>query len=37
MDDLVRRIETLEHHAFRQEQAFRRVIDLLEAKATGRA
>ena len=34
-DNLARRIEHLEHHAFRQEQAFKRVIDLLEANATG--
>jgi len=34
-DDLVRRIEQLERHAFRQEQAFKRVMDLLEANATG--
>jgi putative secretion ATPase (PEP-CTERM system associated) len=30
-DDLMRRIEMLERSALRQEQAFRRVIDLLEA------
>lgn len=30
-DDMMRRIETLERSALRQEQAFRRVIDLLEA------
>jgi hypothetical protein len=35
-DDLVRRIEQLERHAFRQEQVFKRVMDLLEANATGR-
>lgn len=35
-DELVRRIEQLERHAFRQEQVFRRVMDLLEANATGR-
>jgi hypothetical protein len=35
-DDLVRRIERLEGHAFRQEQVFKRVMDLLEANATGR-
>ena len=34
--DLVRRIEALERHAFRQEQAFKRVMDLMEANATGR-
>ncbi|OIQ65542.1 hypothetical protein GALL_528970 [mine drainage metagenome] len=34
-DDLVRRIEQLERHAFRQEQVFKRVMDLLEANATG--
>ena len=36
-DDLVRRIEQLERHAFRQEQVFKRVMDLLEANATGQA
>jgi general secretion pathway protein A len=35
-DDLERRIEVLERHAFRQEQAFKRVIDLMEAKMAGR-
>jgi general secretion pathway protein A len=35
--DLARRIEQLERHAFRQDQAFKRVLDLLEANATGRA
>jgi hypothetical protein len=30
-DDMMRRIEMLERSALRQEQAFRRVIDLLEA------
>lgn len=35
-DELVRRIEQLERHAFRQEQVFKRVMDLLEANATGR-
>jgi general secretion pathway protein A len=30
-DDMMRRIEVLERSALRQEQAFRRVIDLLEA------
>jgi general secretion pathway protein A len=32
-DDLVRRIEALERHATRQEQVFRRMLDLLEANA----
>ena len=36
-DDLIRRIEALERHAARQEQVFRRVLDLLEASVTGRA
>jgi general secretion pathway protein A len=36
-NDLVRRIEQLERHAFRQEQVFKRVMDLLEANAMGRA
>ncbi len=35
-DELVRRIEQLERRAFRQEQVFRRVLDLLEANAAGR-
>jgi putative secretion ATPase (PEP-CTERM system associated) len=35
-DDLIRRIEQLELHAFRQDQAFRRVMDMLEANATRR-
>jgi putative secretion ATPase (PEP-CTERM system associated) len=34
-DDLMRRIDALERHAFRQDQAFRRVMDLLQANATG--
>ena len=33
-DDLTRRIETLERHAFRQEQAFKRMLELLETNAT---
>jgi putative secretion ATPase (PEP-CTERM system associated) len=37
LDELTRRVETLERHAFRQDQAFRRVLDLLEANATGRS
>jgi hypothetical protein len=36
-DDVLKRIETLERSAFRQEQAFRRVIDLLEANLASRA
>ncbi len=32
--DLLRRIETLERHAFRQEQAVKRVLDLLETNVT---
>lgn len=36
-NDLVRRIEQLERHAFRQEQVFKRVMDLLEANTMGRA
>jgi general secretion pathway protein A len=35
--DLVRRVEKLERHAFRQEQVSKRVLDLLEANTTGRA
>jgi len=35
-DDLIRRIEALERHATRQDQVFRRVLDLLEANVTGR-
>jgi hypothetical protein len=35
-DDLLRRIEQLERQAFRQEQVFKRVMDMLEANATGR-
>ena len=35
-DDLVRRIETLEHHASRQEQALKRMMTLLEANTMGR-
>ena len=31
--DLLRRIEELERRSFRQEQVFRRVLDLLEANA----
>ena len=34
-DDLVRRIEALERRAFRQEQVFNRVLDLLESNAAG--
>jgi len=36
-DTVMQRIETLERSAFRQEQAFRRVIDLLEANLTARS
>lgn len=36
-DDLLRRIEMLERTALRQEQAFRRVIDLLEANLAPRS
>ncbi len=32
-EDLLRRIESLERHASRQDQVFRRVLDLLEANA----
>jgi hypothetical protein len=32
----VRRIEALERRSYRQEQIFRRVLDLLEANVTGR-
>jgi general secretion pathway protein A len=35
--DLLRRIETLERHAFQQEQAFKRVSDLLETKVMGQS
>jgi general secretion pathway protein A len=35
-DDLVRRIEQLEHHALRQKQIFKQVMDLLEASGAGR-
>ena len=35
--EMVRRIEQLEQHAFRQDQAFRRVMDMLEANAAGQA
>jgi putative secretion ATPase (PEP-CTERM system associated) len=35
-EDLVRRIEALERRSYRQEQIFRRVLDLLEANVTGR-
>jgi general secretion pathway protein A len=35
-DELVRRIEALERRAFRQEQVFNRVLDLLETNAAGR-
>ncbi|HEY4041727.1 MAG TPA: ATPase, partial [Rhodopila sp.] len=35
-EDLVRRIEALERRAFRQEQVFNRVVDLLESNAAGR-
>jgi hypothetical protein len=35
-DDLVRRINALEQRSFRQEQVFKRVLDLLEANAAGR-
>jgi putative secretion ATPase (PEP-CTERM system associated) len=35
-DDLVRRVEQLERRSFRQEQVFKRVLDLLEANAAGR-
>ena len=35
-EDLVRRIEALERRAFRQEQVFSRVLDLLESNAAGR-
>ncbi len=35
-DDLMRRIEALERHAARQDQVFRRMLDLLEANVTGR-
>ena len=35
-DDLIRRIEVLERHATRQDQVFRRMLDLLEANTTGR-
>jgi general secretion pathway protein A len=33
--DLIRRIEKLERHAFRQGQVFKRVLDLLETNVTG--
>ncbi len=36
-DEMVRRIEQLEQHAFRQDQAFRRVMNMLEANAAGQA
>ncbi len=36
-DDLLRRIEQLERRSFRQEQVFKRVLDLLEANAAGRS
>jgi putative secretion ATPase (PEP-CTERM system associated) len=35
--DLLRRIEMLERRAFRQEQVFQRVLDLLETNVTGQA
>ncbi len=35
-DDLSRRLEALERRAFRQEQVFKRVLDLLEANAAAR-
>ncbi len=35
-EDLLRRIEVLERHATRQNQVFRRMLDLLEANSTGR-
>jgi putative secretion ATPase (PEP-CTERM system associated) len=36
-DDILRRIEELERHTSRQEAAFRRMINLLEASVTGRS
>jgi general secretion pathway protein A len=35
--DLLRRIEILEQHAFRQEQVFKRVLDLLKTNVTGQS
>jgi hypothetical protein len=35
--DLERRIEQLERRSSRQEHMFKRILDLLEANATGRA
>jgi type II secretory pathway predicted ATPase ExeA len=35
--DLSRWIETLEQHAFRQEQMLKRVLDLLETNVTGQS
>jgi general secretion pathway protein A len=35
--DLLRRIETLERHAFRQEQVSKRVLDFLETNETGQS
>jgi Holliday junction resolvasome RuvABC ATP-dependent DNA helicase subunit len=35
-EELLRRIEVLERHATRQNQVFRRMLDLLEANAAGR-
>jgi putative secretion ATPase (PEP-CTERM system associated) len=36
-EDIIRRIEVLEGTAYRQEQAFRRMLDLLEAKVITRS
>ena len=35
-EDLLRRIERLERRSYRQEQVFKRVLDLLEANVAGR-
>ncbi len=35
-DDLLRRVEQLEHRSYRQEQVFKRVLDLLASNAAGR-
>ena len=37
MDDIMRRLDSLERQASRQDQVFRRMLDLLEANVTGRS
>ncbi len=36
LEDLARRLDALERRAHRQEQVFKRVLDLLEGPAAGR-